>query len=69
MPRPPAIKLVERFDYGALTYIIDNFDSYRASFRPGTDQAETLEMLRRYISGTAVINDSLERRASLQRRP
>ena len=40
------IKLTERFDYGALCYIIRSFDEF--TFRPGTDTAETLSMLQRY---------------------
>ena len=38
--------LTEKFDLGALSYIIRNFDEF--DFRPGTDTTETLAMIQRY---------------------
>jgi len=43
--------LTERFDPGALAYIIANFDSFK--FRPETDQAATLSMIRRYLASSS----------------
>ena len=40
------LTLTERFDYGALSFIINNFSSF--NFRPETDAKETLSMIRRY---------------------
>ena len=44
------ITLKERFDRGALSYIIANFASFR--FRPETDTTSTYDMIRRYMAGS-----------------
>ena len=49
--RRKVITLKERFDRGALSYIIDNFASF--NFRPETDFAATLDMIRRYMAGSS----------------
>jgi hypothetical protein len=49
--RKGVITLKERFDPGALSYIIVNFASFR--FRPETDTASTFETLRRYKAAAA----------------
>jgi len=45
------VTLTERFDPGALSYIIANFDSFK--FRPETDTASTLSMIRRYRASSS----------------
>ena len=49
--RKGVITLKERFDLGALSYIIDNFTSF--AFRPETDTASTLKTIRRYKAAAA----------------
>ena len=45
------LTLTERFDYGALSFIINNFSSF--NFRPETDPKETLAMIRRYKAASS----------------
>jgi hypothetical protein len=40
------VSMTERFDIGALSYIISNFGEFK--FRPETDASETLAMIQRY---------------------
>lgn len=44
------LTLTERFDYGALCYVINSFDEVTRTMRerPGDDKGETLAMLKRY---------------------
>jgi hypothetical protein len=60
--RPEVITLTERFDYGALSYIIDNFAVFR--FRPETDSSAALDTIRRYKASSA---DDGSLRVSYQR--
>ena len=46
-----ALRLTEKFDLGALAYIVEHFKSF--SYRPETNKSETLAMLRRYKATSA----------------
>ena len=50
---PPATPppLLERFDYGALSHIIEHFHEFH--FRPETDVSATLQTLRRYMKAAS----------------
>ena len=43
---PPEIELVERFDYSALNYVIENYDAL--NLRPQTLKNESLQMLKKF---------------------
>jgi hypothetical protein len=50
-PKRDTLKLLERYDVPALSFIIDNFESF--DFRPETDVRKTLLAMRKYQAATS----------------